>query len=929
MKRYNLYIAAFLMGLLLFNACQDEDLVKKTEVVEGIPVTLKLKIGATDKEEITTRAALEKDQENKVYDVYVYVFRKVGSSWEKEHGELFSYSAGDNGPETIKIENNVTSGVRRIYAVANAVKSGYATEADLKEVSSLEDLEKMTFRMSEPSVNRIGGALLMSGHLVSSNQDLTGYYEIPAPSNGNNKEVYINGQIELRHLDSKITFKISTTKKDSVFVPKEWRVIHVPKTSNVLLLDNDCEKTDENYFNTDFQSFEKYDMGNRTDISTTNQVYKGGSFTFYMMENRKGLKDVANAPTDQHEREKEQKSNGANVGPDDNKVFEYADDDATYVILKGSFYAYKNGSMELQTSADVSYTVHLGKTVSDFSSERNKDYTYNVTVNGVENIVWEVVSGDEEIQAGAEGSVVRSAQNVLLDAHYETKCVTFYKDELSNLAFRIKTPYSTGEYNYSTGVKTGDISDINWVKFIRNESASEQFVKYPLKTEQDKLLTIQNVLKDLSDHKDDNVNGSGNDFWTWDKKKNAYVVRYTTFVDEYYYNNKSWKTFVNQSNREMHILCKTQYSDDKESSLTTSSILISQRSIKTFYDTDNSGLNTAWGVETINEDEGHKMMYTGNQSDKNSVEKTDVRTKGRYMTFYQTGLLNNSLSWDTYVNYQKNENWRNNDDILISAEYACFSRNRDLNGNGTIDADEVRWYVPSTNQYIGLWIGRDALEPEARLFQADPTKVEEAVSSRSKYHFFSSNGTRFWSEEGTSTGSNSFGDTQVTVRCARNLGETYQEDNDAAKPTLSQSVDDYIIVNDDDNGGYSFDLSRVGGLALRSESDGGNAIATHNEHTGGVMNKPYKAFQVYDENRGNCPSGWRKPNQRELVLMLGYMKSSDLGEKNKFIGSCTKSDLTFKSGMFYTIATTGNLANAFMTISSSATANTYRCVKDQ
>ena len=151
MKRYNLYnIVAFLTSLFLFNACQDEDLVKKTEVVEGIPVTLKLKLGATDKEEITTRAALEKEQENKVYDVFVYVFRKAGSSWEKEHGELFSYSTGNNGPETIRIENNVTSGARRIYAVANAVKSGYATEEALKAVSSLEELEAMTFRMGEP-----------------------------------------------------------------------------------------------------------------------------------------------------------------------------------------------------------------------------------------------------------------------------------------------------------------------------------------------------------------------------------------------------------------------------------------------------------------------------------------------------------------------------------------------------------------------------------------------------------------------------------------------------------------------------------------------------------------------------------------------------------------------------------------------------------
>ena len=68
-----------------------------------------------------------------------------------------------------------------------------------------------------------------------------------------------------------------------------------------------------------------------------------------------------------------------------------------------------------------------------------------------------------------------------------------------------------------------------------------------------------------------------------------------TFVDEFYYDGKPWKEFVNQANREMHILCKTQYSHDTESSLTTSSILLSQRSIKTFYDTNNKRIDYCVG----------------------------------------------------------------------------------------------------------------------------------------------------------------------------------------------------------------------------------------------------------------------------------------------------------------------------------------------
>lgn len=63
-----------------------------------------------------------------------------------------------------------------------------------------------------------------------------------------------------------------------------------------------------------------------------------------------------------------------------------------------------------------------------------------------------------------------------------------------------------------------------------------------------------------------------------------------------------WKQFVNQPNREVHILCNTQFSEDRESSLTTSAVMVSQRSIKTFYNEKaGSDLKTAWGLETVNE----------------------------------------------------------------------------------------------------------------------------------------------------------------------------------------------------------------------------------------------------------------------------------------------------------------------------------------
>ena len=33
---------------------------------------------------------------------------------------------------------------------------------------------------------------------------------------------------------------------------------------------------------------------------------------------------------------------------------------------------------------------------------------------------------------------------------------------------------------------------------------------------------------------------------------------------------------------------------------------------------------------------------------------------------------------------------------------ACYDRNRDENGNGIIDEEEFKWYLPASNQLLGL-----------------------------------------------------------------------------------------------------------------------------------------------------------------------------------------------------------------------------------
>lgn len=61
-----------------------------------------------------------------------------------------------------------------------------------------------------------------------------------------------------------------------------------------------------------------------------------------------------------------------------------------------------------------------------------------------------------------------------------------------------------------------------------------------------------------------------------------------------------------------------------------------------------------------------------------------------------TGITGNILQNNGYL-YQYNY-------YNTYAARFCYDRNRDLNGNGRIDDDELKWYLPSRNQMMGAWV---------------------------------------------------------------------------------------------------------------------------------------------------------------------------------------------------------------------------------
>lgn len=418
------------------------------------------------------------------------------------------------------------------------------------------------------------------------------------------------------------------------------------------------------------------------------------------------------------------------------------------------------------------------------------------------------------------------------------------------------------------------------------------------------------------------------------------VVYVTAFIDEYVYiyNPETqeykipdanvddpdrlilWKQVVNGRDRLMHICTEgAKYSPDGESSWSNSVLTIRQSPIYSIYNELDSGIKSAWGTESILETpalpidpdgdyyslvHGSGMHLTMDNGRYNTLSIFGSRFNGDYQSM--------GIQWTTVLS-------RDADDIGIGDTpkeeelqpgyrdvwHACMTRNRDLDGDNIIDPEEIRWVMASIDELTDLWIGESALPETAHLYQGDGTYMEHVVSSSGSY----TAPWIIWAEEGASRGQyndGSYTDEETErrdykYRCIRYLGIPLDNIDDIPE--------DYVTVTQvtsEHGDSYRLNLSKLDYSARRSSSDGGNELPRHNERGNDGNNRPYRAFEVlvepkgegatarrweYSESEGDnmptgfkdmvyfsgrsklCPSGYRVPNQRELMLMYTSLNS--------------------------------------------------------
>ena len=383
-------------------------------------------------------------------------------------------------------------------------------------------------------------------------------------------------------------------------------------------------------------------------------------------------------------------------------------------------------------------------------------------------------------------------------------------------------------------------------------------------------------------------------------------VAITVFVDENLYfnhpltnepgeNNRSlWKLTADKEDRQMHIIAGgSEYSDDGNSSIVHSKFSFKQRTIRTIFNVDKEGLTTAWGLEST--------METGRLATGDVSQGTDTRN-GRA----------NCLKWlvgkqwtqvlSTADHYALNRDYNN-------AAYACMLRNRDLNGDNIIDANEVRWYLASIDQLTDIYLGEYALDEQSRLYPSNAADREGKV----RWHYTSSsaygnNSWILWAEEGASRGGSggSIDDdgktnTLFSYRCARNLGLPLDKPEELPA--------DLVSVTEEADGSYLIDMTNMSVKARRPNYEV-NRLPAHDERD--ADNRPFAKFRVHKDcyayplevvngdrtgrwdwsteddagykwiNKQNwlyyqtvdpSPEGYRIPNQRELLIMSSRLTS--------------------------------------------------------
>lgn len=542
----------------------------------------------------------------------------------------------------------------------------------------------------------------------------------------------------------------------------------------------------------------------------------------------------------------------------------------------------------------------------------------------------------------------------------------------------------------------------SWIQLIENGKTDKvtTIAKFPELNPDgtsDKVLYLNDIAKKASELAD----GEGYCF-------TVYVKEYTyeaEYGEEGYGNEQGteWTHYVNQPNRSANFNVAYTVSKDKESQHFKAKYALSQRSIQTYYDIIKAaaGNGTALGIEHVNEVfgmnirwpninntgtyydpdngrynvwrelggknngttattswEGTDVLDLGNLLHVNAVTNTtqtqnathlDFNEETRYVpamrTIAENNLENNSEGYYNSRASTYDPQTSHSTAQYIQAIFSCMNRNKDENGDGKINAEELKWYVPASGKYLRVILGRNNLITPLMGYEQEILPVGCGTGGNTLYHFITSDGKIVWADEGMS--SSKFSEMKKwcyapwQVRCVRNLGTNLKNVSSGEKVTAAYDDKDVDVGTDKGKtytkGGVIKPIRYFGGalrnpttlpLPLHKTSSPYNRLASYGFEIAPIGNGNTENYEreagmyvvAYDEtgtkpqsvspiagsysaitqainkaspceklNKSSGRKGWRIPNQKEIVIM---MRAGVISSAGKYSYKLKDSNLT-------------------------------------
>lgn len=563
-----------------------------------------------------------------------------------------------------------------------------------------------------------------------------------------------------------------------------------------------------------------------------------------------------------------------------------------------------------------------------------------------------------------------------------TFSMTTYEDDIPHTITNI-TDASLGMTNNVPADKDDENwKYYNWIQLIENEDWTEttpnKIAKFPNLTLGDTEKSKVLYLNDIKAKAGNLADNEGICFTVY-VKEYTYEADYG---ENGYGNeslNKEWIHYVNQPSRTANFNVAYRVSEDKESQHFKAKYALSQRSIQTYYDITKAkdptvtGIDaTALGIEHVNEVFGMNLRWTnddpsegydadngrynvwralggannGNQITNawekeyvlnlaellkvNTINNTTQKPYATHMDFsagtkyvpamktITSGLSGNTGHYNTLASTTSDPQ-HGNTAQYIQAIFSCMNRNKDENGNGNLDAEELKWYVPASGKYLRVILGRNNLVTPLMNYEQETLPQGCADDYNTLYHFISSDRKIIWADEGMSSNMfnnhGSWSHAPWQVRCIRNLGTnlTYVSTGNKVIPAYDDKDNN---IDQNTKGGVIKPTRYFGGalrnpttlpLPIHKTSDPYNRLALYGfeiapagngntedyEREAGLyaitydadgttptnlstIEPDYTAIKDAIETASPCEklnknsgrTGWRIPNQKEIVIMM-------------------------------------------------------------